>query len=181
MTEMLKVQVCYTFAVYVIWNEFSKCKYFDFFFFFSPQHYGTTNRLSTQLTLMHWSEPLPLERGFPNVGLQVRWRRDIQDKGPWWVEVQLYSRSPSVVVPVSRQVWEDLWLHSSKGSQVGNQLSWVIISLCKDVNCPGLLFCISPCIYVIVRIFVLLIDISLFLESLIKTFFHPLILRVVVR
>ena len=150
MTEMLKAQVCYTF---VIWNEFSKCKYFDLFAYSPhPQLYGTTNRLSTQLTLMPWSEPLPSERGFPNVGLQVRWRRDIQDKGPWWVEVQLYSRSPSVVVLVSRQVWEDLWLHSSKGSQVGN-----------PVTCPGLLFCISSSIYVIVRIFVLLIDIEGFI------------------
>lgn len=91
------------------------------------QRYDRTSRPSTLLTLTLWSELLHLERGSLNVGLQVQWPLDIQDKGPWWVEVQPYSRSPSAVAQANKQVWEDLWLHSSKGSQVGDLESWVSI------------------------------------------------------
>lgn len=177
MTETQKAQVCCTFAVQVIYlNLISKFKYVDSFFplFFPPQHCDRTNRLSTQLTLMRWSELLRLERGFPNAGLQARWPRDIQDKGPWWVEVRPYSRSPSAVVQASKQVWEDLSLHSSKGSQVGELASWVSISpdyseCLVFVHKPLLLF-ISLCMRVNVRIFALLIDILNFsiLECLSK-------------
>ena len=99
--------------------SFMSCMFF--------QRYDRTSRPSTLLTLTLWSELLHLERGSLNVGLQVQWPLDIQDKGPWWVEARPYSRSPSAVAQASKQVWEDLWLHSSKGSQVGDLESWVSI------------------------------------------------------
>lgn len=46
------------------------------------QRCGRINSISTPLTPTPWSELLPLEKAFPNVGLRVRWLRDIQVRAP---------------------------------------------------------------------------------------------------
>lgn len=106
-------------------NMSSAFKPVDSLFVF--QHCDRTNPPSTPLTPMLWSGPSPLGRDFLSAGRPDRWPRDIQDRGPWWAQAQLCSRSPSAGVQASRELWEELWPHSSRDSQVGEQPSWVSI------------------------------------------------------
>lgn len=46
------------------------------------QRCGRINSISTLLTPTHWSEPFPLEKAFPNVGLRVRCLRDTRVQAP---------------------------------------------------------------------------------------------------
>lgn len=125
-TEMQKVQVCWTVTEQHVRSWWIKVNVLTFMTFF--QQWDRTNRPSTPLTLTRWLEQLHSERGFLNVGLRAQWPLDTQDKDPWWAAVQPYSKSPLVAVQASKQVWEDLWHHSSKDSQVGDLESWVSIS-----------------------------------------------------
>lgn len=46
------------------------------------QRCGRINSISTPLTPTRWSELLPLEKAFPNVGLRVQWLRDTRVQAP---------------------------------------------------------------------------------------------------